>query len=98
MRRLLIIPFILLFTVLAKAQEPVRPNPKQQEEISAAAVTVNRAELEAKAAQARYEAAAARFDSLIFRLMAVLKLSPDEYQWKVEKGELVFVKTQPTSK
>jgi ABC-type transporter MlaC component len=104
MKRILsIIAFVIFAAVAVNAQEeqqekaaPVRLTSEQQQQVSKAAASVDKAKLEADAAVARYETAQARLTALLYQIMAKLKLSPEEYKPVVnQQGELIFEKITP---
>lgn len=94
--------FALSLFVNAQQQTPKQETPAvtaEQQQVFAQAVSeAQSAQKDAEAAQARLEAAQAKLQATILRVMAKLKLDPDEWRAVLTKeGQLTFEKV-PTDK
>lgn len=92
--------FVFSISIVGQQQKPtsgasVTVSTEAQKQFTEAVAQAERAKADAEVATARLEVAQTRVTALIFRLMAQLKLSPDEWQAVLTKeGELQFVKIQ----
>lgn len=99
MKRLTVSTLILLALLCATAGAQDKPKTdapppltlEQQQQLAQAVTQARTAQLEAEAAKARYEAEAAKAQALVFRIMATLKVSPEEYDLKMGEGGFVLV-------
>src|ERR1051325_10091229 len=69
-----------------KADAPPQLTREQQQQLAQAVAAATAAQLQAEAAQAKLEAARATAQAVAFRVMALLKVSPDEFQIKQQEG------------
>ncbi|HEY0003746.1 MAG TPA: hypothetical protein VGB17_02960 [Pyrinomonadaceae bacterium] len=96
-RTLLLITFILALSVTIAAQgkqEAPQPSIEQQRAIAEAITQAEASKKDLDAAQARYEASQAKLTAVLYRIMALLKLSPDEYKPVMSEGGLKFEKIE----
>lgn len=101
---LLFLSLMATIVGLAKAQQPkpkadTEPTPtaSQQSEFAQAFRDASETKRTVADAQVRADAAQSRLDAIVFKIMAQLKLSPDDYQPQLDKdGKLGFaVKPKP---
>lgn len=76
-------------------QKPAGPmlTPEQQQQLAHAVANAQTEQLQAEAAKARADRAQALVQAMAFRVMALLKVSPEEYDLRpAEEGGFIFVK------
>ena len=72
-----------------------RFEPQSQPELAEAQRQANEARTAAEAAAARYETAQQRVLTVLYRVMAEMKLSPKEWQVKQDQAGIYFEKLKP---
>jgi protein-disulfide isomerase len=77
-------------TKQVQAETPSVVTPDQQQAFTEAVQIAQTAQTQADAAQARLEAAQARIQAIVFKVMATLKLSPDDFRAVLKEGKLSF--------
>jgi membrane-bound lytic murein transglycosylase B len=97
MKKTLTIALVLLCCVAATAQDKPKAETtapvltqEQQRQLAQAVTQAREAQLQAEAAQAKLDAARAQVEATVYRIMALLKVSPEDYELKAGQGGFVL--------